>query len=460
MKRILSAGLVLAFGLANALPAASDPAVTNPIELTLEKAQNAAVASSKIFKTETGSVLVSWVEERDSKNWLKTKILRNNNELSRTVTVTHYPPGSEAVSSLPPVIVANKSNNYFAVWVVASKKADIRYQRIVGSKSIGGLKWSKPFVVIPNTALTRDRDSCRHEQELGGCGFARINAAIDEVGNLAVLVAENPREYTTTIWATATSRSDSWPERTKLGKVSELRNMDVVGLDYGFAANYMNYLGGRNCAVFVNFFGRDDRLWSKPMRATFIPHNTVINSQWVQRDVNTLTLVLAAEIDFGGLYYRNFDLRTMAWVSLSKTIQPPKSEYVYQNITAKASGENLSIGYVSYDRTARLSRANLAIQNGVDGKFSTGVVASDRDQINPIFLDVASDGEPVFGYQGQGIGSRMTKGLKGKSLELPVFGNSNYLESASIDQNNNLFTSASNENNGIIRVGLLKGKLD
>lgn len=461
MRKFVSLSVLVILGLSGSIPAqAVDEALFDSKEITVANVDGYNVREPKVFSTKTGSVLVSWVEEIQNKNWLKAKVVRTNDTQTQTVSVNKVPATNNMDLGLLPKIVGNDSNQYFAVWAMKSVIEGKLNQRIVGTTSTGGLQWSDPFVIVPNTEFSGDIEECSFDPFRNDCGFGMLNAAIDDKGRLAVLVSRKSGEYSSSIWAAATSSRFSWPELNRLGSVWQLRDMNIVGLDNGFATSYMNYSKASSCAVYVNFFGWGKQEWSDTLRATFRSANTVIRSQWVQRDENTLSLAMASEITAGGVFIRNFNPNTLKWVGLSQQIEPAKEKLVYQNITAEAYGDDFAIGYVTYNQETGISTAKLATQSGPTGTFKISSVTALNDQINPLMVAATKNMTPVFAYQALGLGARVTKGLSGSSKKIPLFKESTWLGSTALDTSDTLFNFSIKGDGGKYQLGLVKGKLN
>ena len=375
---------------------------SGPIPVTTQI--NGDVRQVNLFPLANNKVLVTWVDFEGPSAWLRTRVVKNTSTILAQNTVNSAAASYDWGRSIFPNITKNAKNQFFATWTVNKSTGDQNIQSVLGATSNDGVSWSDPFSVIPDITFAGSPSVCERESEMLDCGFTAISSAIDDQGKLAVIFSRKLSETKERIFAVATSNKNSWPTPTILGTVGQLRDVNIVGLTKGFATNYMNYGSASNCSIYVNFYGWGKSTWTKTQRASWRPVNTVVNSRWVQRDSELLTLVMGSEITSGGIYMRNFDVAKGAWSGLSREIQPAKPSIVYQNIRVGTVGEKLFVSYVTFNQITAQSTLILSSQDSNLSNVVTKVALKAKDQIDQVGFTATALGEGAFTFNTAGKG--------------------------------------------------------
>jgi hypothetical protein len=433
-------------------------ALDSPKEISVGTVSGFNTINPNILNLGSGKVLVTWVDEMLGENWLRARVIRADDSLSDQVTLNGSTAASNVGYQTSPTVAGNSKGKVFATWIEQTIEADHVVQTVKGVTSTDGITWSSPFVVIPAATFDTYTGTCDMDSDMNNCGYIHLTNAVDGQGNLAVIVAKRFDRSTTRIYVTATKDSSNWPRLHRIGTVNDLRDASVVGLTSGFVTNHMNYVGGSSCGVYLSIFSVADETWSSPITGSIRMANTVIHSQVIQRDAKTITLAMAAELEVGGLYFRNLNLTNKTWSSSSKEILPAKDRFVYQNLRVAKTGSGMAIGFVTYDQKIGRSYANLATQTSLNSAFKTSVLSNSGDQIDPLFISATTTGTPVYAYMGSG-GPGLVAG-SGLSKSLKLFHNLNYGGGGLIGADDYIYTVSADGDAGSYEVGVVKGKLN
>lgn len=406
---------LLAFGLAT--PAqAIDSALTDPVQIQVVHLTNTNVYNASVLAMPDSASMVSWLDSYTTNN-LRARTISSSNELGRIITLNTTPAYVGMSMQNAPKVVGNSSGQLLAIWVASYVEKNVEYQKVLGRTSNNGSKWSKTFLIAKPTPVTGGR-RCEDDMGMAGCGYSRIYAAVDGKGKYSVAVASSSRDNLTDYKVTTASTTNSWTALKKIGSVSDPRQVELVGLRSGFMFGYTNYVGGTSCSFIVSYFNPVKKLWGAALKAQSIADNTVIEGKIVQRDAKTVSIVTIPEL-LGGIQVRNFNLVTRKFTDFAVIAKPAETEVVYQTVSAASRGSNLVIGYVSYDRNISEGAANLMVQTGITGGFTSNVLETSRSQINPLAVGFNNAGSAYFSYMQNVVGSHLTV-LKGSNSPMTL----------------------------------------
>ena len=405
MKKIVSLALVGIWFVTSVPAYAGSPlglnaALSFSLETTVATSSG-NFQNSQVFPLANGKTLVTWAEETNSRSSLRAKVVSSSNKLGKVINITPSPAFVGASYGTRPMVSVNSRGKFFAAWVVQETKNAETIQKIVGRTSRDGISWSKLFPIVKSLKLTGGQDCMGEADTFPGCGFTSLKTALDDTGRYGVLYTTSVKDGVIGYRATATSKTKSWPTPKLLGNVPRISESEIVGLDAGFAVNYTNY-NGLNCITSVSYFDPKYNGWIATKTAQDLQFNSYIFSHWVQRSPTILTLITASQENVGGIWVRNFNLKTKTWVGEGVTAQQPIPEIVIQSMMAIKSGKNLLIAYTIYDRTNRAYEAKLIMQNGISAGFTQGSLGSSTVEMTPLYLGVNQTKDPVFAYLADG----------------------------------------------------------
>jgi len=458
MKKVLSALVAMVLALTIVPPASATSAVTGMKKITVATVSAATARTPKVFDLGKGKVLVSWVEESGNESiFLKTKVVSATNKLSSVVTVNTQPAFSSMSLDSMPQISMNSKGKLFAAWIQRTTVGDVVTDQVYGRTSTNGSTWSKAFKV--STPVVADQAFCE-DSFSDGCAVSAIQISIDSTGRTGVLVRTAVEEGIFDYKVAVTSNTSKWPALKLLGTVVNPRESEIVGLATGFAVSWMDYVGGESCATKVAYFDGKSSKWGSTLTAQTIQKNTVVFSNWVQRDSKTLTLVMGSQLEEGGITVRNFSLVKKTWAGAAKLVAASEPSVVFQKISAGVKGKSLAIGYTTYNQQSGVTQARMLVQKTTTGTFSKKTLENGVDQIDPVITSFNKSGTAFFIYNQLGKPSRLTMfKSSAKPMDLPGRSAIAYNEAASISTSDVLSTVSIAYDNDKSYVTLVKGKL-
>ena len=420
MKKMLTLALAV-ISFTNSGSAFADAPVGLNSALSFSVETTVATSSSEIrdpqvFPLAKGNSLVSWVEEKNSTFYLRAKAVSASNKVGKIISINSSPAFSPSIEHALPRISVNAKGQFFAVWIVQATKNRVTTQQIIGRTSVDGTNWSKEFTIVKPIKITGGLDCVEEPERFTGCGFTSLNAALDNSGRYAVLFTSKPTKNNsagaTFYSVAATDMTAVWPTPKNIGYSDQLRDHEITGLVSGFAVNYTIYGFGISMA----YLDPKTNKWTS-LNALSSTYNTNYHSHWVQRDASKLSLVMSAEIGVGaeyqanGIVVRNFNLKTKKWAGPGVTAQQnlihdppgaPTVAVVFQNVTATKAGNTLLIAYTIYDSTDQSFEVKVISQNGISGSFTQASIASSGAQIDPLYVGVNQEKDPLFAYTSGG----------------------------------------------------------
>ena len=458
MKKVLSALVTIALSLTIIPPASATTAVTGMKKITVATISAATARTPKVFELAKGKTLVSWIEEAGNENlFLKTKVVSATNKLGSGVTVNTQPAFSSMGLDSMPQISMNSKGKLFAAWVQRTTVGDVVTDQVYGRTSTNGTTWSKAFTIASPVVV--DQAFCEYSDR-DGCGVSALQISIDSTGRTGVLVRTAIEEGIFDYKVSVTSKTSKWPALKLLGTVINPRESEIVGLAAGFAVSWMDYVGGESCATKVAYFDPKAGKWGSTLTAQTIQKNTVVYSNWVQRDSKTLTLVMGSQLEEGGIAVRNFSLGKKTWAGAAKLAAASEPSVVFQKISAGVKGKVLAIGYTTYNQQSGVTQARMILQKTTTGTFSKKTLENGVDQIDPVLTSFNKSGSAFFIYNQIGKPSHLTMfKSSAKPMDLPGRKAIAYNEAASISASNVLSTVSIAYVNDKAYVTLVKGKL-
>lgn len=370
--------------------------LTSQTEVTV-KNLTGSIVNPKVFPLANGSSLVTWQEETSDGYLLKTRTVSSTNRLGVIHTINvgkaTFLNGSSGVED---TIAINRSGKLFAVWATPGVRYNVPSQTVWGRTSLDGSYWSKPFVVIPGISVSGDPESCEMEPvDTPRCGFLRLQAAIDDKGRLAVLVSDNIQTTGIRYRMKSSSFLGKWGNFKTLTAVRDLRQSEILGLTSGFVAGATVYNSTSANSIKTSYYNPKAEAWTSTSTPISISANTVISSQWVQRDTKNLTLAMASS-NTGGVSVRNFNVDTRSWTSPLTNIQAGEPSHVFQDIRATKAGSALVVMVNVYNQGDNTTEVR--VSNVVGLTPTTSVVGTSNDQIDLITAGSSLSGTPLVAY--------------------------------------------------------------
>lgn len=460
MKKPAISALISLLALVLATPAqAIDGALADPVQIQVVHLTNTNVYNTSVLALPKNASLVSWLDSYTTNN-LRARTVSSSNELGRIITLNTTPASVGMSMQNAPKVVGNSSGKLLAIWISSKIVNDVEYQKVLGRTSSNGSNWSKAFLIAKPIPVTGGQ-RCEDDMGMGGCGYSRIYAAVDGSGrySVAVGVASTTENNKTDLKVTTASKTNAWSPLKKIGSLRDIRQVELVGLRSGFMFGYTNYVSGTSCSFIVSYFNPVKKLWGAALKAQSIADNTVIQGKIVQRDAKTVSIVTIPEL-LGGIQVRNFSLVTRKFTSFSATAKPAVTDVVYQNVSAAARGSKLVIGYASYDRNTAETAANLIVQTGVTGGFTSNVLETANNQIDPLAVGINGAGHPYFSYMQYEVGSHLTV-LNGSNTPMTLNspGNAGYSAGMLVSKSDLVSLLALQGDAGTYDIYLTKGQM-
>lgn len=397
MKKILIVTIAIASLLSNTnVGFAAAPSPLSSQTEVIVNSSTGNVRNAKVFPLANGSSLVTWQEEVGSTYWLKARTVSATNQLGIIQTINN----KEAVSldqgeGVADAVSSNKAGKIFATWITQGMRYGVQSQKVWGRTSTNGITWSKPFVVVSGLTVSGNAMRCEDLSDFPGCGYTRLQSAIDDKSRMAVLTLD-PNDEGKRFRMKATNLSGVWFNYKTLGTFNSTRGSEIVGLTSGFAVSAANYTSGTKCSTKASFFDPKTQLWTTTLTPQAIGVNTVINSHWVQRDSRTLTIALASSSEANGVAIRNFDMLTKKWSSRLIRIQTSEENKTFQDIRAAKVGSSIVLMYNVYDQLAGSNEVRVAKVTGSSPTFT--VIGTSPYQIDLLFAGSTAANKPVLAF--------------------------------------------------------------
>jgi hypothetical protein len=375
-------------------------AVVSPIRSQTEvtvKTLAGSIINPKVFPLANGSSLVTWQEQSNDGYLLRARTVSAPNKLGSLQTInTGKATLLNESSSVEDTIAISRSGKLFAVWATPGIRYSVPSQTVWGRTSLDGSNWSKPFVVIPGLSVSGDPESCESEPaETPRCGFLRLQAAIDDKGRLAVLVADNIQTTGIRYRMKSSSFLGKWGNFKTLSSVNDLRASEIVGLTSGFMVGATKYNSGSTNSIKTSYYDPKAEAWTNTSTPISTSANTVISSQWVQRDAKNLSLAMASS-NSGGVSVRNFNVDTKSWTSALTKIQDGEPNHVFQDIRAAKAGSSLVVMVNNYNQSD--GTTEVRVSNVIGLVATTSVVGTSTEQVDLLTAGSSVGGTPVIAY--------------------------------------------------------------
>jgi hypothetical protein len=436
---------------------ASTPAVSDVKKITVARITG-NVGAAQTIPLPGDRNLVAWSEEVKSGSfWFRTRLLSSKDKFGRAITLNKSMAHSPFFNDTAPKVVANKKGRLFAAWIKRTKKNSVVTDQVIGRTSSNGTTWSKEFAVTKPLRVTAT--NC-DDFSAANCGYSDFKIAIDESGRLAILLGSSSAARKIDFRVAATKNSAKWPTLKFLGSVRDQRTSEVVGLVSGFAVSYMDYTG-ESCASRVALFNPKTSKWSSTLTAQNIPVNTVVYSSWVQRDSNTLSLVLNSEITQGGIGIRDYNLKTNKWIGATRTLVPSEESVVFQRFEVATKGTAVIIAYTTYNQTSGLTQNRMISLRSKTASPQSFVFDPTQDQAFPTFAGYRKSGIgiAVFGQLGNPpVLNQFTPAAA--PMPIPGVTANPYFADISISAKDVLYALELHGPDGKLSLTLVKGKLN
>lgn len=399
MKKLLTFAVALVASFSIAVPPSSSETLsplTSQTEVTV-KNLSGSIVNPKVFPLANGSSLVTWQEVTSDGYLLKTRTVSPTNRLGVIHTINvgkaTFLNGSSGVEDS---IAINRSGKLFAVWATPGVRYNVPSQTVWGRTSVDGSYWSKPFVVIPGLSVSGDPESCEMDPaETARCGFLRLQAAIDDKSRLAVLVSDNIQTTGIRYRMKSSSFLGKWGNFKTLTSVNDSRQSEIIGLTSGFMVGATIYNSSSTNSIRTSYYDPKAEAWTNTSTPISISANTVISSQWVQRDTKNLTLAMASS-NSGGVSVRNFNVDTKSWTSALTNIQAEEPNHVFQDIRAAKAGSSLVVMVNVYNQLD--NSTEVRVSNVVGLTPTTSVVGTSNDQVDLLAAGSSLSGTPLVAY--------------------------------------------------------------
>ena len=400
MKKTLVTTVVLGILLTAGVSAYADE-VVSPIsaqtELTV-RTITGTMRNPKVFSLANGSSLVTWQEESGKGYFQKARTVSINNKLGAVQTINaELAEYLDSGTGVQDSVSVNRNGKLFAVWVTLGTRYGVPSQKIWGRTSIDGENWSKPFVVIPGLSVTGNQDMCYEDlSRTPGCGYIRVQAAIDDKGRQAVLVAGNLASIGNRYRMKASSFVGKWCNFKTLTATPRMRGSEILGLTSGFAVSATRYSPSSTNSVRTSYYNPKLEAWGNTLTPIAISANTVITGHWVQRDIKNLTIAMASSNETGGVSMRNFNVDSNTWSSDLITIQEQEPNLVYPDLRAAKVGADLVVLFTTYKQITGLKTALVSKVTGLVP--TTAVIGTSVDQIDLLYAGSSVTNNAVIAY--------------------------------------------------------------
>ena len=400
MKKTLVTTVVLGILLIAGVSAHAEQ-VVSPISAQTEvtvRTITGTIRNPKVFSLANGSSMVTWQEESGKGYFQKARTVSINNKLGAVQTInSELAEYLDSGTGVQDSVSVNRNGKLFAVWVTLGTRYGVPSQKIWGRTSIDGENWSKPFVVIPGLSITGNQDMCYEDpSRTPGCGYIRVQAAIDDKGRQAVLVADNLASIGNRYRMKASSFVGKWCNFKTLTATPEMRGSEILGLTSGFAVSATRYSPSSTNSVRTSYYNPKLEAWGNTLTPIAISANTVIASHWVQRDIKNLTIAMASSNETGGVSMRNFNVDSNTWSSDLITIQEQEPDLVYQDVRAAKVGADFVVMFNTYNHN---TGSKTALVSKVVGLVpTTTVIGTSVDQIDLLYVGSSFTNNAVIAY--------------------------------------------------------------
>ena len=414
MKKSLVTTVMLGILLTAGVSASAD-VVVSPISAQTEvtvrtlSSMSGILLNPQVFSLANGSSLVTWQEQSGNGYFQKARTISINNKLGAVHTIN--PATAEYLDSgtgVQDTVSINRNGKLFAVWVTLGTRYGVASHKIWGRTSVDGANWSKPFVVIPGLSLTEDQSMCEKEPlDTPGCGYFRVQAAIDDKGRQAVLVADNIASTGSRYRMKATSFVGAWCNFKTLTATPLMRDSEILGLTSGFAVSATKYGSMITNSVKTSYYDPKLEAWSNTLTPIAIPANTVITGHWVQRDTKNLTIAMAIEgLSTSSISMRNFNVDTKTWSSDLITIQEQEPDLFYPDLRAAKVGADLVVMFKTFNRNTGSEEVRVSKVVGLVP--TTALIETSNDQINLMYVGASLTNNAVIVYNESMTGTRLS----------------------------------------------------
>lgn len=400
MKKIIVGVLTLitAFAYGSPTVAVGDVSpLKSQTEVTV-KSLAGSIRNPKVFPLANGSSLVTWIEDGADGYFLRARTVTATNKLGAIQTINSEKAAFlDRTEGVQETIAVNRSGQLFAVWATLGTRFSVPSQKIWGRTSLDGSSWSKPFVVIPGLSVTGDQQMCMMEPAFTPrCGYIKLQAAIDDKGRLAVLVADNLETTGTRYRMKARSFAGKWCNFKTLSPVPDARTSEIVGLTSGFVVSATRYGGNSTNSVKTSYYDPKAEAWTSTLTPIVTSANTAFKSHWVQRDLKNLTLVMANTSTGGGLSMRNFNVDSKTWTSNLITLQDGEPNRVVQDLSTAKVGGSLVVMFNVYDQSAGGFEVRVAKVVGVTPTISA--IGTSAEQVDLLYVGSSLTSNAVIAY--------------------------------------------------------------
>ncbi|MEI7420022.1 MAG: hypothetical protein WCK24_04085 [Actinomycetes bacterium] len=404
MKKLLVTTVMLGILLTAGVSASAD-VVVSPISAQTEvtvrtiSSMSGMLLNPQVFSLANGSSLVTWQELSGNGYFQKARTISINNKLGAVQTLN--PATAENLDSgrgVQDTVSINRNGKLFGVWVTLGTRYGVASHKIWGRTSVDGANWSKPFVVIPGLSLTGDQSMCENNPlDTPGCGYFRVQAAIDDKGRQAVLVADNIASTGSRYRMKATSFVGAWCNLKTLTATPVMMDSEILGLTSGFAVSATKYGSMITNSVKTSYYDPKLEAWSNTLTPIAIPANTVITAHWVQRDIKNLTIAMAIEgRSTSSISMRNFNVDTKTWSSDLITIQEQEPDLFYPDLRAAKVGADLVVMFKTFNRNTGSEEVRVSKVVGLVP--TTATVGTSADQIDLLYVGSSLSNNAVIAY--------------------------------------------------------------
>jgi hypothetical protein len=180
-----------------------------------------------------------------------------------------------------------------------------------------------------------------------------------------------------------------------LNPVNELRASEILGLTSGFIASATKYNSSSTNSIKTSYYNPKAEAWTNTSTPISTSANTVISSQWVQRDTKNLSIAMASS-NSGGVSVRNFNVDTKSWTSALTNIQDGEPNHVFQDIRAAKAGSSLVVMVNVYNQSN--GTTEVRVSNVIGLVATTSVVGTSTDQVDLLTAGSSVGGTPLVAY--------------------------------------------------------------
>jgi hypothetical protein len=389
-------GLILTAGVSASAEEVISP-VASQTELTVRTSAS-SIRNPRVFSLANGSSLVTWQEQSSEGYFLKARTVSINNRLGAVQTINSGVAESlDSGQGVEDTVAINRNGKVFAVWATLGTRYGVPSQTVWGRTSVDGVTWSKPYEIIPGLSLTGDQSMCQEDPtNTPSCGYLRIQAAIDDKGRQAVLVADNIQSTGNRYRMKASSFLGKWGNFKTLTTTPEFRTSEILGLTSGFMVSATKYGSMSTNSVKTSYYSPKLESWTNTSTAIAISANTVITGHWVQRDTKNLTLAMASSNEVGGVSIRNYNVDTKTWSSDLISLQEQEPNIVYPDLRAAKVGADFVVMFTTYNQIDGSKEVRVSKVVGLTPTTTT--IGTSADQIDLLYAGSSLSNNAVIAY--------------------------------------------------------------